>query len=100
MPRHIALHPNGTWLYSINEIAGGASGYTGLKSGSEIDIAPAGDLLFVSMRLDNAAEGSLVSYMVNPTRRGHRDGAGELARFVGDRDVCDSPRFARVAIDQ
>ena len=23
-PRHIALHPNGTWLYSINETAGGA----------------------------------------------------------------------------
>jgi 6-phosphogluconolactonase (cycloisomerase 2 family) len=64
------------WLYSINETAGTIdlftvnqtngvltpvqtftvplpSGYTGtLKNGSEIDVAPAGDLLFVSMRLD------------------------------------------------
>ncbi|HMF41593.1 MAG TPA: beta-propeller fold lactonase family protein, partial [Polyangia bacterium] len=96
-PRHLALHPNGMWLYSINETAGGAtstsgtidqfsvnqttgvltpvmtfniplpSGYSGLKMGSEIDMAPAGDLLFVSMRLDNVATGSLVSFMVNST---------------------------------
>jgi 6-phosphogluconolactonase len=95
-PRHLALHPNGKWLYSINETAGGASttagtidqfsvdqttgivspvmtfsvpvpaGYSGLKNGSEIDMAPAGDLLFVSMRLDSVADGSLVSFMVSP----------------------------------
>src|SRR5262249_7418093 len=75
-PRHLALHPTGKWLYAINETAGGATstsgtidqfsvdtttgaltpvmtfqvplptGYTGLKMGSEIDMAPAGDLLF------------------------------------------------------
>ena len=28
-PRHIALHPNGNWLYSINETAGGASSTSG-----------------------------------------------------------------------
>ena len=167
-PRHVALHPNGNWLYSINETAGGAStttgtidlfsvnqttgvvapsatftvplptGYTGVKNGAEIDIAPAGDLLFVSMRLDNVADGSLVSYMVNAStgaltlleqegshglqprqfslskdRRllvvGNQasdtiavfrvDAAGNMT-FVADRDVCDSPRFARMAIDQ
>jgi 6-phosphogluconolactonase len=168
-PRHLALHPNGTWLYSINETAGGAgttagtidlfsvnqstgvltpvmtfnvplpTGYSGLKNGSEIDIAPAGDLLFVSMRLDNAAEGSLVSYMINATtgaltlieqegshgitprqfslskdRRllavGNQNsntvavfrvdpGTGNMT-FLADRDVCGSPRFARMAIDQ
>jgi 6-phosphogluconolactonase len=168
-PRHIALHPNGMWLYSINETAGGASttagtidlfsvnqstgvltpvmtfnvplptSYTGLKNGSEIDIAPAGDLLFVSMRLDNAANGSLVSYMINAStgaltlieqedshgitprqfslskdRRflvvGNQNsntvavfrvdpGTGNMT-FVADRDVCLSPRFARMAIDQ
>jgi 6-phosphogluconolactonase len=167
-PRHIALHPNGTWLYSINEAAGGATttagtidlfsvnqtngtvtpvmtftvplptGYTGVKNGAEIDVAPAGDLLFVSMRLDNVAEGSLVSYMINAntgaltlieqeSSRGlqprhfslskdrrllvvgnqasntvgvFRVDAGGNMTFVGDRDVCGSPRFARLAIDQ
>ena len=168
-PRHLALHPNGMWLYAINELAGGATsasgtidvfsvnqtsgavapvatvtvplptGYTGLKNGSEIDIAPAGDLLFVSMRLDNAAEGSLVSYMVNATTgvltlieqessRGITPRHFSLSKdrrllvvgnqnsntvavfrvdpvtgamtFAADRDVCFSPRFARMAIDQ
>jgi 6-phosphogluconolactonase (cycloisomerase 2 family) len=96
-PRHIALHSNGTWLYSINETAGGASsaagsidlfsvdqtagtvtsvatysvplptGYTGAKNGSEIEILPGEKVLIVSMRLDNAAEGSLVSYSINAT---------------------------------
>jgi len=168
-PRHLALHPNGMWLYSINETAGGTtttsgtidlfsvnqttgvltsvmtfnvplpSGYTGAKNGSEIDIAPAGDLLFVSMRLDSVADGSLVSFMINPTtgaltfieqddshgitprqfslskdRRllvvGNQnsntvavfraDPATGSMTFIGDRDVCLSPRFARMAIDQ
>jgi len=162
-PRHIALHPNGMWLYSINETAGTIdlftvnqtngvltpvqtftvplpSGYTGtLKNGSEIDVAPAGDLLFVSMRLDlTTAVGSLVSYMINGTtgaltlieqessrgitprqfsmskdRRllvvGNQtsntiavfsvDNAGGMT-FIADRDVCLSPRFSKMAIDQ
>ena len=115
------------------------TGYTGVKNGSEIDIAPAGDLLFVSMRLDNAAMGSLVSYMINATtgaltlieqessrgatprhfslskdRRllvaGNQnsntvavfsvDPATGAMTFIADRDVCLSPRFARMAIDQ
>ena len=96
-PRHIALHSNGKWLYAINETAGGAdsaagtidfftvdqtagtvtstatftvplpAGYIGLKNGSEIEIAPSGNLLIVSMRLDNKAEGSLVSYRIDAT---------------------------------
>jgi 6-phosphogluconolactonase (cycloisomerase 2 family) len=168
-PRHLALHPNGMWLYSINETAGGASttsgtidqfsvnqttgvltsvatfnvplptGYSGLKNGSEIDIGPNGDLMFISMRLDNAANGSLVSYMINPTTGAltvieQEDSHGITPRqfslskdrrflvvgnqnsntiavfrvdpatgnmtFVADRDVCLSPRFARMAIDQ
>jgi len=162
-PRHIALHPNGMWLYSINETTGTIdlftvnqtngvltpvqtftvplpSGYTGtLKNGSEIDVAPAGDLLFVSMRLDlTTAVGSLVSYMINGTtgaltlieqessrgitprqfsmskdRRllvvGNQtsntiavfsvDNAGGMT-FIADRDVCLSPRFSKMAIDQ
>ncbi len=94
-PRHLALHPNGTWLYAIHETAGGASseaglldaftfnqstgaitfqdsyevplpdGYSGLKNGSEIAFSPSGDFLYVSMRLDNAAEGSIVVFEVN-----------------------------------
>ena len=165
-PRHIALHSNGKWLYSINETAGGASstagtidfftvdqtagtvtstatfnvplptGYTGLKNGSEIEIAPSGSLLFVSMRLDNTAQGSLVSYRIDATTGAltlieqdgshgvtprqfslSKDGtllvtgnqnsntiavfkvdatAGAMT-FVGDRAVCTSPRFARMA---
>jgi hypothetical protein len=100
--------------------------------------APPATLLFVSMRLDNVAMGSLVSYMVNPTTgaltlieqessRGAQprhfslskdrrllvvgnqasntiavfsvDPAGAMT-FIADRDVCLSPRFARMAIDQ
>jgi 6-phosphogluconolactonase len=168
-PRHIALHPNGMWLYAINETAGGAGttagtidlfsvnqstgvltpvmtfnvtlppGYSGLKNGSEIDVAPAGDLLFVSIRLDNVANGSLVSYMINASTGAltlikQEDSRGVTPRqfslskdrrllvvgnqgsntvavfrvdpgtgnmmFVADRDVCGSPRFARMAIDQ
>jgi 6-phosphogluconolactonase (cycloisomerase 2 family) len=164
-PRHIALHPNGTWLYAIHETAGGASsdaglldfftfnqgngdithqdsyevplpdGYTGLKNGSEIALSPSGEFVYVSMRLDNAAEGSIVVFEVNTGGtlsfvqqvRTHgvtprqfsisSDGRllvvgnqnsdtvalfsiaasnGELT-FLDDRDVCDSPRFARFA---
>jgi 6-phosphogluconolactonase (cycloisomerase 2 family) len=93
-PRHIALHPNGLWLYSINETAGGADtaagsldlfdfdqtngsltpvhtyavplpdGYSGVKNGAEIVIAPSGSFLYVSMRLDSVATGSIVSYAI------------------------------------
>ena len=165
-PRHLALHSNGKWLYSINETAGGASsaagsidfftvdqtagtvtstatfdvplptGYTGVKNGAEIKIAPSGNLLIVSMRLDSVAEGSLVSYRIDATTGAltliEQDGshgvtprqfslskegtllvvgnqtsntiavfkvdatAGTMT-FVGDRGVCTSPRFARMA---
>ena len=137
-------------VFSVNQTTGAVAfvmttnvplptGYTGLKNGSEIDIAPAGDLLFVSMRLDNAAMGSLVSYMVNATTgaltlieqessRGITPRHFSLSKdrrllvagnqnsntvavfsvdpvtgamtFIADRDVCLSPRFARMAIDQ
>lgn len=165
-PRHLALHSNGKWLYSINETAGGASsaagtidlftvdqtagtvtsaatfnvplptGYTGLKNGSEIEILPGEKVLIVSMRLDNTAEGSLVSYSIDATtgaltlieQQGSHgktprhfslskdgtllvlgnqnsntlavfkvDPAAGTMTFVGDRAVCTSPRFARMA---
>jgi 6-phosphogluconolactonase len=122
-PRHLALHPNGTWLYSINETAGGASttsgtldlfsvnqttgvltptmtfniplpaGYSGLKNGSEIDMSPTGDLLFISMRLDNVAEGSLLSFMVNATT-----GALTLIQQVGSHGV--TPRQFSLSKDR
>jgi 6-phosphogluconolactonase len=93
-PRHLALHPNGMWLYAINETAGGPGsasgsielfsfdqsdggltpaqtypvplpdGYAGAKNGAEIAIAPSGNFLYVSMRLDSVAEGSLVVYSI------------------------------------
>jgi 6-phosphogluconolactonase (cycloisomerase 2 family) len=93
-PRHLALHANGNWLYAINETAGGASstagtidffkvdqtagtvtsaatyqvplptGYSGAKNGGEIEISPSGNLLYVSMRLDGTAQGSVVSYRI------------------------------------
>ncbi|MBN2575396.1 MAG: lactonase family protein [Deltaproteobacteria bacterium] len=168
-PRHLALHGNGKWLYAINETAGGndspagaidlfsvdeqtgtltaedtfavplPDGYSGAKNGSEIEIAPAGDLLFVSMRLDNAAPGSLVSYRIKQdtgaltlieqesshgatprhfslTKDGRLlvvgnqnsdtiavfsvDPATGDMTFLHDRDVCDSPRFARMTLVQ
>jgi 6-phosphogluconolactonase len=110
--------------------------YAGARNGSEIEIAPTGDLLFVSMRLDNKAIGSLVSYRIDQTTgaltlieqessRGvtprqfslSKDGqlllvgnqnsdtiaifrvdpaTGDMT-FVNDRDVCDSPRFVKMA---
>jgi 6-phosphogluconolactonase len=91
------------------------------------------------MRLDSVADGSLVSYLVNPTTGGltlieQESSRGVTPRhfslskdrrllvvgnqnsdtvavfrvdpdtgamtFLLDRDVCDSPRFARMALDQ
>ena len=112
------------------------AGYSGAKNGSEIEIAPAGDLLFVSMRLDNKATGNLVSYRIDQTsgaltlieqESSHgvtprqfslsKDGklllvgnqnsntvavfrvdpaTGDMT-FASDRDVCASPRFAKLA---
>jgi 6-phosphogluconolactonase len=96
-PRHLALHANGRWLYSINETAGGdatpagaissysvdqatgtvvhtavfpvplPAGYAGAKNGSEIEIDPSGKHLYVSMRLDNVAIGSIVVYSIDAT---------------------------------
>ncbi len=109
-PRHLALHSNGQWLYAINETAGGAAsstgtidffsfdqatgsltpahsypvplpgGYTGLKNGSEIEIAPSGKFLYISMRLDNVAPGSLVVYSIARERRTHVRRTAELSR--------------------
>ena len=166
-PRHVALHANGKWLYSINETAGGATspagtidffkvdqtagtvvssatfsvplpaGYTGAKNGGEIEIAPSGSVLYVSMRLDSVAQGSIVAYSIDATTgaltvieqdssRGitprqfslsedgqllvvgnqtsntiawfRVDPASGALTFVNTRDVCASPRFARMAL--
>ena len=166
-PRHLALHANGKWLYSINETAGGATspagtidffkvdqtagtvvssatfsvplpaGYTGAKNGGEIEIAPSGSVLYVSMRLDSVAQGSIVAYGIDATTgaltvieqdssRGitprqfslsedgqvlvvgnqtsntiawfRVDPASGALTFVNTRDVCASPRFARMAL--
>ena len=43
------------------------AGYTGAKNGAEIEIAPSGNILFVSMRLDSVAQGSVVAYSINAT---------------------------------
>jgi len=93
-PRRIALHPNGTWLYAIHQTAGGASsesglldfftfnqsngdithqdayevplpnGYTGVKNGGEIVLSPSGEFLYVTLRLNGTADGSIVVYSV------------------------------------
>lgn len=39
--------------------------YAGVKKAAEIAISPAGDLLFVSMRLDGVTMGSVVSYRID-----------------------------------
>jgi 6-phosphogluconolactonase len=90
-PRHLAMHPNGHWVYAINETAGGAApeagtldfftfdpdgtltpvrtydvplpaGYDGVKNGAEIAISPSGTHLYVSMRLNFMATGELVFF--------------------------------------
>ena len=96
-PRHLALHPNGKWLYSINETAGGETtpagaissytvdqstgavahtavfpvplpvGYSGLRTARRSRFDPSGKHLYVSMRLDNVAIGSIVVYSINAT---------------------------------
>jgi 6-phosphogluconolactonase len=92
-PRHLAMHANGRWVYSINETAGGAApeagtldfftfdeagtltpvhtydvplptGYDGVKNGAEIVISPSGTHLYVSMRLNYSATGELVLFNI------------------------------------
>ncbi|HEY0467616.1 MAG TPA: beta-propeller fold lactonase family protein [Polyangiaceae bacterium] len=41
------------------------NGYAGVKFGAEIVIAPSGKFLYVSMRLDSVAPGSLVVYAID-----------------------------------
>ena len=87
-PRHLALHPNGKWVYSINETNGTVSLFTfdqtagsltpvdtvpaiqpdyqgALKNSSEVVIAPSGKFLYLSNRLDNQAEGSLGAFSID-----------------------------------
>jgi 6-phosphogluconolactonase (cycloisomerase 2 family) len=87
-PRHLALHPNGKWLYSINETNGTVGFFTfdqtegsltpiadvpaiqpdyqgALKNSSEVVIAPSGKFLYVSNRLDNQVEGSLGAFAID-----------------------------------
>lgn len=89
-PRHVSLHPNGKWLYVINETNGTLSlfnfdqaagtlthvesvssiqpTYTGmLKNASEVIVAPSGKFVYVSNRLDNMVDGSLGAFAINPT---------------------------------
>ncbi len=86
-PRHLALHPNASWLYSISEGAGAIdlfnfdnrrgtlsheqtvsslpADFTGVeRSGSEIVIDDAGKFLYVSNRLDQVANGILGVYSI------------------------------------
>lgn len=93
-PRRVALHPNGNWLYTIHQTAGGASsdsgsldfstfnqsngdithratyevpvpnGYSGVKNGGEIVLSPSGEFVYVTLRLNGTAEGSIVVYSV------------------------------------
>jgi 6-phosphogluconolactonase (cycloisomerase 2 family) len=104
-PRHLALHPNGRWLYSINETNGTVSlftfdqtagtltpvdsvsslpaSYTGaMKNASEISIAPSGKFLYVSNRLDNVAEGNLGVFSISQT-----DGKLTSVEFQGSHGV-------------
>jgi 6-phosphogluconolactonase len=87
-PRHLALHPNTTWLYVISETAGSITFFrfdnrTGtlayrqtvsslpadfagaLRSGSELEIDDAGRFLYVSNRLDQIANGILGVYAIS-----------------------------------
>lgn len=86
-PRHLSLHANGKWLYTITENAGTIesfdfdhatailahkatvsslpSTFTGTqKSGSEIEIDPTGHFLYVSNRLDATVNGILGAYAI------------------------------------
>jgi 6-phosphogluconolactonase (cycloisomerase 2 family) len=163
-PRHLALHSNNRFLYSINEKGGSTAGSidffefnqtngtlesedtfdsplppgytaTNAKNGGEIAIAPNGDFLYVSLRLDGVSNGSIavfaiesdgsLTFVEQESTRGltprhfsiSSDGSllavgnqgsntvalfyvdtdsGEL-RYLSQRDVCASPRFARFA---
>lgn len=86
-PRHLALHQNNKWLYTITETAGTISfflfdsttgalahqatisslpaTFTGTaKNGSEIEIDKTGHFLYVSNRLDPMANGNLGAYSI------------------------------------
>jgi 6-phosphogluconolactonase len=87
-PRHLAFHPNATWLYAISETAGTVdffsfdnragtlsheetvsslpADFTGsARSGSEIEIDRAGRFLYVSNRLDQVANGILGVFSIS-----------------------------------
>jgi 6-phosphogluconolactonase len=71
-PRHLAFHPNGKWLYAIEELSGFISvfdyypdepvllehldayppGYKGERGGADIHISPDGKFLYASNRFD------------------------------------------------
>ncbi len=86
-PRHVAIHPDGDWLYSVNETEGSISyfafddadgtivhdetiaipapgSYTGDLESAAIQIDPTGNFLYVASRLDGSIDGSIAIFSI------------------------------------
>jgi 6-phosphogluconolactonase len=86
-PRHVAIHPDGDWLYSVNETEGSISyfafddadgtivhdetvaipppaSYTGDLESAAIQIDPNGSFLYVASRLDGSIDGSIAIFSI------------------------------------
>lgn len=106
-PRHLAFHPNGNWIYVVNELDGTVStviksksdgyfvgpsistlpkAFTGSNTTADIHITPDGQFVYASNRGDD----SIVMYSVNEDGSlnllGHEDTRGE-----GPRNFALSP---------
>jgi len=115
-PRHFAFHPNGTWLYSIQEEAstvmfwrfnpatGALSaeqlisslppGFTGTNFSSEIRVSNDGDFVYGANRLND----TLSVFKVGPdgrlTQQSHASTLGDYPRIFA---IDPSGRFIAVA---
>lgn len=104
-PRHLAFHPNGEWIFVLNEMAASLTvygydsatgamdaqqsvdmlppGYEGARSAAELVVHPGGDFVYASNRGDS----SIAIFSVDPddgtlTSLGHEPSGGRSPRNI------------------
>lgn len=113
-PRHLALHPNGDWVYSVNQESGtvsfltfddGAStlvleasvpivppgGYTGDPDSMTLVIGENGNFLYVANQLDGTRDGSINIFRITP----NGETAGELTLLASGGTVSSQGELLR-----
>ena len=104
-PRHFAFHPNGRWLYlleeeastivyfrydpangtltSIEEISALPAGFAGTSFGSEIQVSSNGRFLYSANRLHDTISICSIGNDGKPTLIGETSTIGDYPRFIG-----------------